>query len=185
MVDSQLQWSTISQRTLYWRRKTAIQVLRSTYTSGTQNVRSHRKIKESLSFRSNIFSYLNRAAEGDTIVIDAKTIKAGKSLAYLECELRKKDNDAIIAKGTQTKFIGFWSKAKNWNSNEIDVYIYLFLCLCDRTNERIDLRRAMSNLFSWFIWKSFHSGWNTRKTRLCTSFKNMVFLRSTPIWKCR
>lgn len=50
---------------------------------------------------------MNSASEGDTIVIDAKTIKAGKSMAYLDCELRKKDNNVVIARGTQTKFIGF------------------------------------------------------------------------------
>lgn len=50
---------------------------------------------------------MNRASEGETIVIDAKTIKAGKSMAYLDCELRKKENNVVIARGTQTKFIGF------------------------------------------------------------------------------
>lgn len=50
---------------------------------------------------------MNRAVEGDTIVIDAKTIKAGKTMVYLDCELRNKDSNVIIARGTQTKFIGF------------------------------------------------------------------------------
>lgn len=50
---------------------------------------------------------MGRASEGDTIIVDANTIKAGKSMAFLDCVLRKKENDAIIAKGTQTKFIGF------------------------------------------------------------------------------
>lgn len=52
-----------------------------------------------------IFSYLKGAREGDTIVIDAKAIKTGKTLAYLECELRNKDNGQVIAKGSQTKYI--------------------------------------------------------------------------------
>lgn len=51
------------------------------------------------------FSYLKGAREGDTVVIDAKTIKTGKTLAYLECELRNKNTGHIIAKGSQTKYI--------------------------------------------------------------------------------
>lgn len=51
-------------------------------------------------------SYLKAAKEGDVIVVDAKTEKAGKTLAYLECELRNKENGSIIAKGSQTKFVG-------------------------------------------------------------------------------
>lgn len=51
------------------------------------------------------FSYLKGAREGDTVVIDATTVRAGKSLAYLECELRNKDTGQILAKGSQTKYI--------------------------------------------------------------------------------
>lgn len=53
----------------------------------------------------NFNSYLKGAREGDTIVVDAQAVKAGKTLAYLECELRNKANNAIIAKGSQTKYI--------------------------------------------------------------------------------
>ncbi|XP_055915288.1 acyl-coenzyme A thioesterase 13-like [Eupeodes corollae] len=52
-------------------------------------------------------SYLKAAKEGDEVIIDATTVKAGKTLAYIECELRHKKNGAIIAKGAQTKFVGF------------------------------------------------------------------------------
>lgn len=51
------------------------------------------------------FSYLKGAREGDTVVIDATTVREGKSLAYLECELRNKDTGQILAKGSQTKYI--------------------------------------------------------------------------------
>lgn len=51
------------------------------------------------------FSYLKGALEGDTIVVDAKAVRKGKTLAYLECELRNKANGHIIAKGSQTKYI--------------------------------------------------------------------------------
>lgn len=56
-------------------------------------------------FHSIFSSYLKGAREGDTIVIDAKAVKTGKTLAYLECELRNKDNGQVIAKGSQTKYI--------------------------------------------------------------------------------
>lgn len=50
-------------------------------------------------------SYLKGAREGDLIEIDARAVKTGKTLAYLECELRNKANGQIIAKGSQTKFV--------------------------------------------------------------------------------
>lgn len=50
-------------------------------------------------------SYLKGAREGDTVVIDATAVKTGKTLAYLECELRNKDTGQILAKGSQTKYI--------------------------------------------------------------------------------
>lgn len=53
-----------------------------------------------------MFSYLKSAKEGEEIIIDAKTVKAGRILAYLECELRRKKDGVIIAKGSQTKYIG-------------------------------------------------------------------------------
>lgn len=58
------------------------------------------------------FSYLKAAKEGDEVVIDAKTIKNGRTLAYLECEIRHKKDGSIIAKGGQTKFVGTkWCEA--------------------------------------------------------------------------
>lgn len=51
-------------------------------------------------------SYLKAAKIGDIIEIDANTVKAGKTLAYLNCELRLKGTGDVIATGTHTKFIG-------------------------------------------------------------------------------
>lgn len=51
------------------------------------------------------FSYLKGAREGDTVVIDAKAVKTGRTLVYLECELRNKNTGHILAKGSQTKFV--------------------------------------------------------------------------------
>lgn len=53
------------------------------------------------------FSYLKAAREGEEIVIDANTVKAGKTLAFLDVEIKKKTSGEIIAKGSHTKFIGF------------------------------------------------------------------------------
>lgn len=46
------------------------------------------------------------AKEGDDVIVDARTVRAGRNLAYLECELRHKSDGSIIAKGTQTKYVG-------------------------------------------------------------------------------
>lgn len=54
---------------------------------------------------SILHSYLKDAKEGDLIEVDARAVKTGKTLAYLECELRNKNTGQIIAKGSQTKFV--------------------------------------------------------------------------------
>ncbi|XP_058835475.1 acyl-coenzyme A thioesterase 13-like isoform X1 [Topomyia yanbarensis] len=51
-------------------------------------------------------TYLKAAKEGDDVIIDANTIRAGKNLAFLECELRHKKDNSIIARGQHTKYIG-------------------------------------------------------------------------------
>ncbi|XP_063986410.1 acyl-coenzyme A thioesterase 13-like [Diachasmimorpha longicaudata] len=51
-------------------------------------------------------SFLRAALPGEVILVDAKTIKAGKTLAFLEVEMLKKEGGAIVARGQHTKFIG-------------------------------------------------------------------------------
>ncbi|XP_014210787.1 acyl-coenzyme A thioesterase 13 [Copidosoma floridanum] len=51
-------------------------------------------------------TFLKAAFPGDVILIDAKTIKAGRTMAFLEVELTKKKDGAIVARGIHTKFIG-------------------------------------------------------------------------------
>ncbi|XP_034254874.1 acyl-coenzyme A thioesterase 13-like [Thrips palmi] len=51
-------------------------------------------------------SYLKAARVGEEILVEASTIKAGKTLAYLHVDIKKKDTDEIIARGSHTKFIG-------------------------------------------------------------------------------
>lgn len=51
-------------------------------------------------------SFLKGAKENDELVIDARTIKRGRTLAFLECEIKNKKNNSILVRGTHTKFIG-------------------------------------------------------------------------------
>jgi len=48
-----------------------------------------------------------RAAKvGDEILIDARTEKLGKSLAFLSVTIKNKDDNKVIATGTHTKHMG-------------------------------------------------------------------------------
>lgn len=51
-------------------------------------------------------SFLKGAKENDELIIEANTIKCGKTLAFLECEIRNKKCNSIIVKGSHTKFVG-------------------------------------------------------------------------------
>lgn len=50
-------------------------------------------------------TFLKEAKLGDNILVDARTVKAGKNIAHIECELRHEEDGSIIAKGGQTKYI--------------------------------------------------------------------------------
>ena len=52
-------------------------------------------------------NYLKGAKEGDEVIIEANTVKAGKNLAYIECELRLKKDNSILVKGGQTKYVNY------------------------------------------------------------------------------
>lgn len=52
-------------------------------------------------------TYLKAAKEGDEVIVSAKTLRAGRKLAFIECVLMQKNDGAIIAKGGQTKFVDF------------------------------------------------------------------------------
>lgn len=51
-------------------------------------------------------SYLKGAREGDEVLIEANTVKAGTNLAFLECILRHKKDNSVIARGSHTKYVG-------------------------------------------------------------------------------
>ena len=51
-------------------------------------------------------SFIKGARENDEIIVEAKTIRCGRTLAFLECELRNKKDNSILVKGSHTKFVG-------------------------------------------------------------------------------
>ncbi|EDW78830.1 uncharacterized protein Dwil_GK12658 [Drosophila willistoni] len=52
-------------------------------------------------------SYLKGAREGDDVVIEANTIRAGRTLAFIDCILKHKKDNSVIAKGSHTKYVNF------------------------------------------------------------------------------
>ncbi|XP_011163913.1 acyl-coenzyme A thioesterase 13 isoform X2 [Solenopsis invicta] len=51
-------------------------------------------------------TYLKAAFPGETVTVDAKTLRAGKNLAFLTVELTKNDGKDIVAHGQHTKYLG-------------------------------------------------------------------------------
>jgi len=52
-------------------------------------------------------NFLNGAKLGDDVVIQANLSKVGKYLAFIDCTLKHKKDDLVIAKGTHLKYIKF------------------------------------------------------------------------------
>lgn len=51
-------------------------------------------------------TFLKGARENDELLITAKTIKCGKTLAFLDCEIRNKKCNSLLVRGSHTKFVG-------------------------------------------------------------------------------
>ncbi|KAK3089465.1 hypothetical protein FSP39_003854 [Pinctada imbricata] len=51
-------------------------------------------------------SYMKAVKVGDIIVIDAQTLKCGRTLAFLTVDIKSKTNGQLVAQGKHTKFIG-------------------------------------------------------------------------------
>jgi len=49
--------------------------------------------------------YMKAAKVGEDIIVDAKVLKRGKNLAFLEAEIRNKETNALLVKGSHTKYI--------------------------------------------------------------------------------
>lgn len=52
-----------------------------------------------------LFRYCKAAQLGDEILVNAKTIKAGKTLAFLEVVIQNKATGEVLVKGTHTKYL--------------------------------------------------------------------------------
>lgn len=52
-----------------------------------------------------VCSYLSGAKPGDTVQIISETLKTGKSLAFLEVEIKNKETGLVLVKGSHTKYI--------------------------------------------------------------------------------
>jgi len=51
------------------------------------------------------FRYLKGAVIGDEVLVDAKTLRHGKTLAFLEVSLTNKKTGDLLVKGSHTKYI--------------------------------------------------------------------------------
>ncbi|KAG5667847.1 hypothetical protein PVAND_015816 [Polypedilum vanderplanki] len=68
-------------------------------TKDIENIRSGVSVDLHLTF-------LKGAKENDEILIQANTIRCGRTLAFLECEIRNKKDNSLLVKGAHTKFVG-------------------------------------------------------------------------------
>ena len=50
-------------------------------------------------------TYMKPARIGEEIIIEARALKAGRTMAFLECEIKNKD-DVLLVKGSHTKYLG-------------------------------------------------------------------------------
>ncbi|XP_022227320.2 acyl-coenzyme A thioesterase 13 [Drosophila obscura] len=50
-------------------------------------------------------NYLNGAGLGDEVLIEANICKIGKYLAFIDCTLRHKKDNTLIAKGSHMKYV--------------------------------------------------------------------------------
>lgn len=75
----------------------------STYALVTDDMESLKKLGVSVNLS---MEYLKAAKVGEDILIDAKLIKRGRNLAFLTAEIRKKETDELLVRGSHTKFIG-------------------------------------------------------------------------------
>ncbi|KAK4881942.1 hypothetical protein RN001_005261 [Aquatica leii] len=67
---------------------------------------THKTCEGSVSVSVNInIKFFNEAYIGDTILVHAKTAKAGNTMGYLECTLSNKANGDIVATGTHVKYL--------------------------------------------------------------------------------
>ena len=52
-----------------------------------------------------ICRYIKSARPGETILLSAKTLKAGKTVAFLSVDVTNKEDGQLIAQGKHTKYL--------------------------------------------------------------------------------
>ena len=57
-------------------------------------------------YRIFFFRFFKAARVGETIEIDAQTLRRGKRLAFLSVDIRNKEDGVLLAQGKHTKFVG-------------------------------------------------------------------------------
>ena len=75
----------------------------STYALVEDTEESLRRL--GVSVNMNI-DYMKAGKLGSEVIIDAQLKKRGKKLAFLDVELRDKESNDLLAKGSHTKFVG-------------------------------------------------------------------------------
>ena len=73
--------------------------------SRAECVVSSRGIRTSDPLERYLRRFLKAAKKGETLVIDAETVKLGRTLAFLSVEFRNKQNNELLATGKHTKYL--------------------------------------------------------------------------------
>jgi len=63
-----------------------------------------KQMRNSVSTNLSI-DYVSGAGLGSDLIADARVLKAGRTLAFLEMEIRNRDDMSLIARGSHTKFM--------------------------------------------------------------------------------
>lgn len=66
---------------------------------------SHERVKSPSVSVDLIVSYLKAARVGDEIIVDARTLSAGKTLGFLTVDIRNKATNELLVRGGHTKYI--------------------------------------------------------------------------------
>ncbi|XP_049828154.1 acyl-coenzyme A thioesterase 13-like isoform X1 [Schistocerca gregaria] len=67
-------------------------------------LQTHENRPKAVSVNINV-SYFKPATTGDEVIIDARTIRAGKKMAFLEVDLIKKKTGELLVRGSHAVFI--------------------------------------------------------------------------------
>ena len=127
---------------------------------------------------------------GEDIVIDADTLKIGKTLAFCSVDIKHKNTGALIAQGKHTKYVGWKTKRRlSWDDGQmltkwceylsfsryihfkcIEMNMYTHVYCMFKINEDKTLL-LMSNYC--VLWES---GWDKVCSTHCLLFKALIWL---------